>query len=413
MAPVGSSRFRNYLRVLRAPQAPRLVVAMFVGRLPNGMFPLGIVLVLHRSSGSYSVSGAALAALMLGTTCSAPFRGRLVDRWGQSRTLVPLVLVQTVAMAGFLIAASAGHSVWGLIPLAAAVGATNSTLGGSMRQIWPVLVRSREELPAAYALQALLEDLIAVTGPLIVPLVLAFASPVMVLVFAEAAALLGTAVFATAAASRSAVGRPTRSRSLLGALSTPGMRILVLTLAAAATVIGMLYIEVPAFAGGAQNANAGSLLAVMAGGSMIGGLSYGARTWTSGVDRRYVRLTGAFAATVAPLALARTVLQLGVLLSFAGIVYAPRLISAYLLLDDLAPRDALTEAYTWLVSANAAGVALGSALAGHLVQHAGVRQALAVTALCAAAGYAVAIAGHRTLKPAADELREQRFRYTP
>jgi predicted MFS family arabinose efflux permease len=76
------------------------------------------------------------------------------------------------------------------------------------------------------------------------------------------------------------------------------------------------------------------------------------------------------------------------------------MISAYLLLDDLAPRNSLTEAYTWLVSASAAGVALGSAIAGHLVQHAGVRRALAVTALCAAAGYAIAIGRRHTLKPA-------------
>lgn len=413
MAPVGWNLFRIYLRVLRAPQAPRMVVSMFIGRLPNGMFPLGIVFVLHRSSGSYSVSGTALAALMLGTTCSAPLRGRMVDRWGQSRILVPLVLAQTVAMAGFLIVVSAGQSTWVLIPLVAAVGATGSTLGGSMRQTWPMLVHSEEDLPGAYALQALLEDLISVTGPLIASLMLALASPVTILILAEIAALTGTTVFATAAVSRSAAGRATRSPSLLGALSTQGMRTLVLTLAAAGTVIGMLYIEVPAFAEGTPNTTAGLLLSVMAGGSMVSGLCYGARTWASGVDRRYVWLAGAFAATVAPLALARTALQLGVLLSFVGIAYAPRMISAYLLLDDLAPRNSLAEAYTWLVSASGAGVALGSVIAGHLVQHAGVRQALAVTALCAAAGSVIAIARRRTLKPAADALRKQRFRYMP
>ncbi|MFE5027748.1 MFS transporter [Streptomyces sp. NPDC056656] len=413
MTSDGWNLFRKYLHVLRAPQAPRMVVSMFIGRLPNGMFPLGIVFVLHHSSGSYSVSGAALATLMLGTTCSAPFRGRMVDRWGQSRTLVPLVLIQTVAMTCFLLAASAGQGARVLIPLIAAVGATSSTLGGSMRQLWAALVRSDEELPTAYALQALLEDLISVTGPLIASLALAFASPVAILILAEVAALLGTTAFAAAAVSRSAAGRVTRSPNLLGALSTPGMRTLVLTLTAAGTVIGMLYIEVPAFTESTQNTTAGPLLAVMAGGSMISGLCYGARTWASGVDHRYVRLAGAFAAAVAPLALARTALQLGVLLSFVGIAYAPRMISAYLLLDDLAPHDSLTEAYTWLVSASAAGVALGSAIAGPLVQHAGVQRAFAVTELSAAAGYALAIARRHTLTPTADALCAQRFRYTP
>jgi predicted MFS family arabinose efflux permease len=50
----------------------------------------------------------------------------------------------------------------------------------------------------------------------------------------------------------------------------------------------------------------------------------------------------------------------------------------------------MAEAYTWLVSANAAGVALGSAIAGPVVQHLGARWALAAAATCAAAGYLTA-----------------------
>ncbi|MFL6118423.1 MFS transporter [Actinophytocola sp.] len=371
---------------------------MFVGRLPNGMFPLGIVFVLHQHSGSYSAAGAALAALMLGITCSAPFRGRAVDRWGQSHTLIPLVVVQATTMTAFLLAVWAKPSTLIVIPLVAMVGATSSTLGGSMRQIWPTLVRSARDLPAAYALQALLEDLISVAGPLIASALLLVAPPMAILVFAEVAALTGTTVFATATASRAATGRPARGSSLLGALSTPGMRTLVLTLLAAGMVVGMLYIAVPAFTQGPDGESAGTLLAVMAASSMASGLLYGGRTWTSDADRRYLWLAGLFAAAAAPLALATTVTQLGVLLAFVGLAYAPRMISAYLLLDDLAPADSLAEAYTWLVSASAAGTALGSAIAGPITQHAGPQWALAGTGAVALTSYALVAARRETLK---------------
>ncbi|HEX5118644.1 MAG TPA: hypothetical protein VFW65_25960 [Pseudonocardiaceae bacterium] len=377
-----------------------MVTAMFVGRLPNGMFPLGIVFVLHQSSGSYSATGAALAALMLGTTCSTPFRGRLVDRWGQSRVLVPLVLAQATAMAGVLFVISTRQSLLIVIPLVTAVGATSSTLGGSMRQLWPALVRLPGDLPAAYALQALLEDLISVAGPLVASVLLVVASPMVILVFAEVAALAGTTVFATAPTSRAAAGRRAASSSrLLGALSARGMRTLVVTLSAAGMVVGMLYIELPAFAQGKDSRAVGILLAVMAASSMVSGLYYGARTWESSVDRRYVWLAGIFAAAVVPLALASTTWQLGVLLVFVGIAYAPRVISAYILLDDLAPRDSLAEAYTWLVSANAGGVALGSAIAGPAVEQLGVRWALVGTGVCAVAGCVMAIVRRRSLIP--------------
>ena len=386
----------GYLRVLQAPRTPRLVAAMFVGRLPNGMFPLGIVFVLRQSSGSYAVAGAALAALMLGTTCSAPLRGRAVDRWGQSRTLVPLVATQAVAMAGFLLAMRAGAGALTVIPLVATVGATSSTLGGSMRQTWPMLVRSAGDLPTAYALQALLEDLIAVTGPLIASALLAAASPMAILAVAEIAALTGTTVFATAKASRAVTGRQARSTSPLGALGTPGMRTLALTLLAAGTVVGMLYIAVPAF----STRSAGTLLAIMSASSMVSGLVYGGRTWTSGADRRYLWLAGLFAAAAAPLALAETATRLAVLLALVGVAYAPRMMSAYLLLDDLAPADSLAEAYTWLVSATAGGTALGSAIAGPITEQVGPRCALAGAGAVAFAGFVLVIARRRTLGPA-------------
>jgi MFS family permease len=390
--------FGGYLRVLRTPRTPRMVAAMFVGRLPNGMFPLGIVFVLRQHSGSYSAAGAALAALMLGTTCSAPFRGRAVDRWGQSRVLVPLVVVQAATMTGFLLATWTGTSTLVLVPLVFAVGATSSTLGGSMRQLWPALVRSTRDLPAAYALQALLEDLISVTGPLIASALLLVAQPTAILAFAEVAAVTGTSVFAAAGrpvASYVATGRPAPGS---GALSTPGMRTLVLTLLASGMVVGMLYIAVPAFTQGSGSESAGALLAVMAASSMAGGLLYGGRTWAWGADRRYVWLAGLFAAAAAPLVLATTATQLGVLLAFVGLAYAPRMMSAYLLLDDLAPAGSLAEAYTWLVSATAGGTALGSALAGPIAQHAGPRWALAGAGTVALAGHALVIARRGTLE---------------
>jgi MFS family permease len=375
-----------------------MVAAMFVGRLPNGMFSLGLVLLLHQLTGSYSASGTALAALMLGTTCSAPFRGRAVDRWGQLPVLIPLVVVQAAMMACFLLATLTRQSMLISIPLVAMVGATSSTLGGSMRRLWPVLVRSEDDLPTAYALQALLEDLISVTGPLAASALLVVASPLAILVAAEAFALVGTTVFVTARPARSVTVRAKQPTSVLGAVSTPGMRTLVMTLFAAGAVIGMLYIAVPALT---QHPNgtsgAGPLLAVMAASSMISAVWYGGRVWRSEPGNRYVRLAAIFAAVTAPLFLARTAVQLGVMLTFVGLVYAPRMISAYLLLDDLAPKHSVAEAYTWLVSANAGGVALGSAIAGPVVQHLGARWALAAAATCAAVGYLTAHLRRRTL----------------
>ncbi|MEU8180941.1 MFS transporter [Micromonospora sp. NPDC049044] len=369
---------------------PRLVSAMVVGRLPNGMRPLAIVLLVHQQQGSYAIAGTALAALMIGTTASAPFRGRAVDRWGQSRVLVGLAVLQTGALAGFVSAALTRQGAPVLFLLAALMGATNSTLGGSMRALWPVVVDADDDLPVAYALQALLEDLISVAGPLAASLLLLVTSPAAVLGLSGVAAVAGTAAFVTAPASRSTGGRTGQRTSVLGSLSAPGMRLLICTLASTGAVIGVLNVAVPALAQNQGTPSAGGvLLAIMSAGSMLSGLCYGAPRWKTSPGRRYLWLTGIFAAMVAPLPAAGSVEQLGGLLVLVGLAYAPTMITAYLLLDDLAPAGTLTEAYTWLVSANAGGVALGSALAGLAMQHAGIHWALAVAAVSATIGLTV------------------------
>lgn len=406
--------WRRYRRVLRSRQVLRLVMAMVVGRLPNGMRPIGIVLLVHQQQGSYTLAGAALAALMVGTTGSAPFRGRAVDRWGQSRVLVGLSLCQTGALAGFVAAALTRQTAPVLLSLAVLMGATNSTLGGSMRALWPVVVEAVEDLPAAYALQALLEDLIAVAGPLVASLLLTVASPAAVLISSGVAGLAGTAAFVIAPASRSAVGEASRRPSVLGTLSAPGMRVLVGALSCTGAVVGVLNVTVPALAQNEGMTSAsGLLLGLMSASSMLSGLYYGARTWKFSPHRRFVCLAGILAVMVAPLPAAVTVAQLGGLLVLVGLAYAPSMISAYILLDDLAPAGTLTEAYTWLISANAGGVALGSALAGPVVEHAGIHWALAIAVVSAAVGLAIVVVRRTALEPQpttrpANRLRRRR-----
>jgi predicted MFS family arabinose efflux permease len=58
--------------------------------------------------------------------------------------------------------------------------------------------------------------------------------------------------------------------------------------------------------------------------------------------------------------------------------------SRFVLIDNVAPRSAANEAALWLSSAEAAGVALGQALAGRLVDDTGIAVALLAAAIPAA-----------------------------
>jgi MFS family permease len=229
---------------------------------------------------------------------------------------------------------------------------------------------------------------------------LVFASSAAVLVVSGVVGFVGAVAFITTSASRSMTGRRGERTTSLGALGAPGMQVLACTIASTGCVIGVLNVAVPAVAQNEGNASAaGVLLAVLSASSMVGGVCYGGRSWRTGPGRRYLWLLGVFAVVVAPLPAAGSFAQLGGLLLVAGLAYAPITISAYLLLDDLAPAGAMTEAYTWLVSADAAGLAAGSAVAGPIVQHAGIALTLALAPVSAAIGLTTAATRRHLLPP--------------
>jgi predicted MFS family arabinose efflux permease len=80
---------------------------------------------------------------------------------------------------------------------------------------------------------------------------------------------------------------------------------------------------------------------------------------------------------------------------------APLATTEYALVDRLAPPGTATEAYSWQIVANVMGAAAGSFTAGVLAEEASVEWALASAGIACAVGFVVALAGRRSLRPAA------------
>ena len=64
-----------------------------VARLPISMVGLGIVLLVEAATGSYGLAGAVSAVYVVANAVFAIVQGRLLDRLGQARVLVPVVAV--------------------------------------------------------------------------------------------------------------------------------------------------------------------------------------------------------------------------------------------------------------------------------------------------------------------------------
>jgi predicted MFS family arabinose efflux permease len=164
-----------------------------------------------------------------------------------------------------------------------------------------------------------------------------------------------------------------------GALASPELRALLVTVALAGVVIGAVEVGLPALAAEhGSRWSAGPLLALFSIGSMIGGLVYFARTWRLPIAPRYRLTLAVMTLAVAPL-IASHSLTAGFLLSaVAGLALAPMLSAQLSPVGALARPDSTTEAFTWHRTATIAGMAAGSALGGLLIDTHGAGAAFAL-----------------------------------
>jgi MFS family permease len=164
-------------------------------------------------------------------------------------------------------------------------------------------------------------------------------------------------------------------------------------------VFGLIEVSVVALARqDGHTGAAGPMLGLWATGSLLAGIVYGAAAWTSPAPRRFVATVAAFAlGTVMIAAAASSLTAMTVALFVAGLANAPTLITGNTLVPAVVARHVVTEAYTWLSVILFAGIAVGSALAGALVDASGPPAGL-LAATAAAAGAMLATAlGHGAL----------------
>src|SRR4051794_3092378 len=392
----------RYARILRTPHVASLLVAALVARLPIGIDSIAIVLFLRERTGSYAAAGIVSAAFALGGGAGAPLSGRLIDRFGHRRVLVPLALVHSGGLVLLVGLAQLNAPVALLVPVALVGGAAIPPISATMRPLWgPLLGGDAALLPAAYALDSIVIELVFTIGPLLTALATALLSPAAALGLAVVLVVGGTLAFTASPPSRAWVPDPARGgHGWLGALSAPGLRTLVLATLPLGFCFGAVEVTLPAFSEDmATRAWAGVLLAVWSLGSAAGGLVYGARADRLALAPTYVRLAALLPLTFVPLAAAPSLAAMVPLCVLAGVAIAPMAASGNQLVGDVAPAGTLTEAYTWLVTAIVVGVAIGNAVAGVLVETADWRVSFLVGAGCGGGGSAAAVPPRRALPP--------------
>jgi MFS family permease len=390
-----------YLEVLRLPGAFRFSFAGFLARMPISMFALGTVLLIAALTGRYGLAGAVAAAGSVGYAVAAPQLGKLTDRFGQRRVLLPQVMVFGVASAALMTLAETRAP---LVLVAAAgmiAGATMPSIGSMVRSRWSGLLAGSPRLHTAFSLESVVDEIIFVVGPVLVTLLATDVYPAAGVAAATVLCVTGTLLLA-AQRGTEPPPRPRAARGSPGTGSGPGdhppvppaLMALVPVYLLMGTMFSAIELSTVAFASQrGHRAAAGLVLGVYALGSAVGGLWYGSRHWRAPLAGRFAVTLGGMTAGVAMFWWQPGLSTLFPVIFAAGLAIAPTLITGYSLIEHLAPPERKTEGMTWLSSAIAVGGAAGAPLAGHVIDAHGARWGYVLAAACGGAAFAVCLAG--------------------
>lgn len=377
--PAAESGSPRYAAVLRRPHALPLSAWAALARLQFGVIPISTLLLLAGTRGSYAEAGAATAAYGLTAGLLMPLRARAADRFGHGRVLVAAGALNALGVAA--IVALASGPLWALVVVSLLAGSLPPPVGPVMRSSWRDIVADEPGLlRTAFSFDSVSEEVLYVVGPLVAAAaVAALGAPVVILASVGAlfVACLGMASVLRAMRPSADVGIPRprvqwRSlRFLLGLLPALAIGLLLggLELAAVAAVVAL-----------AGQPVAGVPAALIAIGSIVGGLVYGRRRWrgTAAAQGVVAVLTSAAAVAVAATVSSALVPVLVAFLA-AGVFVAPAVVAAYLVADE-AVGAATAEATAWVTAAFNVGTAVGTLMAGLLVDQHGAGWAMAALA---------------------------------
>ncbi|MFE2538730.1 MFS transporter [Actinacidiphila glaucinigra] len=372
----------SYAAVLRTPNACRTFGAALLGRLSYGMVSLSLILAVKEATASYSVAGGVMAVFGLTSVFLAPARAGLVDRYGPRRVLPPMAAAYAVLLTVLALATAwSGASGVLLGVLAGAAGAGAPPLGPVMRRLWSALVPDRGLLQRAYSLDGVAEELLFVTGPLLVGVLVKVAAPWVGLAVSAALVWAGALMLAASPAARG-LGYRGKAAGASAAASEdvppgvtpgrqagrPGLGQAIAVTAALGTSLGALDLLVIAFA---DEHHASYVvpwaLAALSAGSAVGGLVHGSVRWHATSRFRLSSSALALGLVLAVAGLSPHPQVLVVWVALGGLFVAPAITTAYLIADECAGPGARTRAGAWVNTAFNAGSTGGTAAAGLLV----------------------------------------------
>jgi MFS family permease len=372
----------EYTDTLRRPGVIRIVLSQLVARFPFGMMSLAFVLHIQQITNSYTLAGLALGLETAGVAISGPLLGRWMGPVGPRKMLLITAAISSVAILAVAFAPVPGIFLVGFCLI---VGLSSPPIQMAVRTIYPTLVE-RKKMGVLYALDATIQEMIWIVGPVLATFVAAFISTTAGVALLAIIQMVGAIWFASTP----------EVRNLKIPKSVKGMgRILKNKVVVANAVMGGLLVgsfsavEVGTIGVLPSLIEAGWVIAALSVGSLIGGLGLGHRSQTKWALSKFLFLVflGFSAVYLAP----NNPWWMAAAWFIAGIGVAPALGLLGAIIGAAVPMSDTAEAYGWTQTGQMLGYAAAASLVGFLIDAVTAEASLVVAALFAAGAMFVAL----------------------
>lgn len=369
----------SYRSLLSEPGRAWFMTATAIGRTPTAMKALACILLVQQLTGSYGMAGLVGASQTLVAALAAPMLARMIDARGANGVLIWTMIAHLVGVAALIVAAYSDLHPTSMLVGAAIIGGSSVQFGSLSRAQWVHELGRGRSLERAYSLESIIDEIGFILGPIIVVPLCLQVHPTAGILVALLLVVIGSVMYLRQSLSSTstqiaASALTEESRASQSIMRAPAMQLITLALVFAGSLFGSTEIVMVAFSEHHGLPGAASfMVASFAAGSLVGAVIYGARHWPGTIAIKLLVSFSWLGLGTIPMLLAPNVPLMTLAVFVTGVAIAPTLITANLFVERISPQNKITEAFAWMGSAAAAGVALGSSATGYLVDEFGVR----------------------------------------
>ena len=354
--------FSGYARLWADRRVRALFVAAFFARIPALAAPLVLTLyVVDELGGSYGQAGVIAAVTTIGAGIGSPWRGRLIDRLGIRRAILPSIVMIALLYPLATIATYA----W-LIPISLFMGLFLIPIFSIVRLSLSVMVEERQRR-TAFAADSIVAEASFIIGPAVGALLVTQVSADAALYAIGACEVVAGIIFMVLdPPTRSVVAATTTDAAPPGKVEKTSFMsapLVFLFLISGGTMAALFGTDLGIVAELRELDEVGSVaIAYGAWGlsSLVGGVIYG--SLSRSIRPTYLVL--ALGVATIPVGLAAGVWSLALLVIPAGLLCAPTMTAAAEWIAKLVPEERRGEAMGWQGTAYTIGGAASSPIIG-------------------------------------------------